>query len=189
MSDGGNSEEQQTGPAPGDPPPSHATPSYATPSYATPGYPPPGYPPPGYPPPGYQQPGPGYLPQGYGYGYGPPPPPPGFPPIPAGVDPTFKDKKLAAGLCGVLIGQFGVHKFVLGYRNEGVIMAVCAGVGWLLFFLGSLLSVVMVGLFLLPFVVLPIGTSIIGLIEGILYLTKSDYDFVMTYGVNRKAWF
>lgn len=31
--------------------------------------------------------------------------------------------------------------------------------------------------------------SIIGLIEGIIYLTKSDEEFVQTYQVERKAWF
>ena len=30
---------------------------------------------------------------------------------------------------------------------------------------------------------------IIGVIEGIIYLTKSDEDFVNTYVVNKKAWF
>ena len=127
--------------------------------------PPPG---PGYPPPGagYPPPGPGYPPPGYGYG--PPPPPPGFPPIPPGVDPTFKDKKLAAGLCGILIGSLGVHKFILGYKNEG-------------------LTMLLVSVLTLGFGAIIMGP--IGLIEGILYLTKSDYDFVMTYGVRHKGWF
>ncbi|WNZ44340.1 TM2 domain-containing protein [Leptolyngbya boryana CZ1] len=31
-------------------------------------------------------------------------------------------KKIAAGICGILLGGFGVHKFVLGYSTEGVIM-------------------------------------------------------------------
>ena len=31
--------------------------------------------------------------------------------------------------------------------------------------------------------------SIIGLIEGIMYLTKSDEEFVQTYQVNQKGWF
>src|ERR1700730_16956096 len=32
------------------------------------------------------------------------------------------DKKLVAGICGILLGAFGVHKFILGYTTEGVIM-------------------------------------------------------------------
>jgi hypothetical protein len=31
--------------------------------------------------------------------------------------------------------------------------------------------------------------SIVGLIEGIIYLTKSDEDFYKTYGVEKKGWF
>jgi hypothetical protein len=31
--------------------------------------------------------------------------------------------------------------------------------------------------------------GIVGLIEGIIYLTKSDADFVATYVTNKKGWF
>jgi len=31
--------------------------------------------------------------------------------------------------------------------------------------------------------------KIFGLIEGIIYLTKSDEDFVATYVSNKKGWF
>jgi hypothetical protein len=31
--------------------------------------------------------------------------------------------------------------------------------------------------------------GVIGVIEGILYLTKSDDEFVATYVVGRRAWF
>jgi len=31
--------------------------------------------------------------------------------------------------------------------------------------------------------------GIIGLIEGIVYLTKSDEDFYQTYAVEKKGWF
>lgn len=29
-------------------------------------------------------------------------------------------KKLAAGLCGILLGSLGIHKFILGYNQEGI---------------------------------------------------------------------
>jgi hypothetical protein len=29
----------------------------------------------------------------------------------------------------------------------------------------------------------------IGIAEGIIYLTKSDDEFVVRYGVNKKSWF
>jgi TM2 domain-containing membrane protein YozV len=74
------------------------------------------------------------------------------------------DKKLVAGLCGILVGGFGVHKFVLGYTTEGIIQIV------------------------LTFLTCGVG-SIVGLVEGIIYLTKSDEEFVRTYIQGRKGWF
>lgn len=72
------------------------------------------------------------------------------------------DKKVPAGICAILVGSFGVHKFILGYTTEGIIQLVLGFCG--------------------------IG-GIIGIIEGIIYLTKSDEDFVRTYVQGRKAWF
>jgi TM2 domain-containing membrane protein YozV len=77
-------------------------------------------------------------------------------------------KKIAAGICGILLGALGIHKFVLGYSTEGLIML--------------LASILTCGL------VAPI-MGIIGLIEGIIYLTKTDEDFYSTYMVSKKGWF
>lgn len=81
------------------------------------------------------------------------------------------DKKTAAGICGILLGGFGVHKFILGYTTEGAIMLI----GWLV-------GLVLCGLPSLAMV-------IIGLIEGITYLTKSDEEFIRTYISSKKGWF
>src|SRR5207245_6716383 len=70
------------------------------------------------------------------------------------------DKKLIAGICGILLGGFGVHKFILGYTTEGIIQLV--------------ITLVTCG-----------AGGIIGIIEGIIYLTKSDEDFVRTYIQNK----
>lgn len=78
------------------------------------------------------------------------------------------DKKLAAGLTGILLGGFGVHKFILGYQTEGLIML-----------LVTVLTCGMAGMI----------TGIIGIVEGIIYITKSDEEFVRTYIQNRKGWF
>lgn len=75
------------------------------------------------------------------------------------------NNKLAAGICGILLGWLGVHKFILGYTKEGIIML--------------LISLVTCGSV----------ASIIGIIEGIIYLTKSDEEFVETYVNNKKGWF
>ncbi len=88
------------------------------------------------------------------------------PPKPEGAD-----KKLAAGLCGILLGGLGVHKFIMGYKNEGIIM--------LAIYVGGIL------LCGIPSLVI----SIIGIVEGVTYLTKSDEEFAQTYIYNRKPWF
>ena len=88
------------------------------------------------------------------------------------------EKKLAAGLCGILIGSFGVHKFILGYQQEGIILLAITIVSWIIAMLTCGIGV--------PLVFIP---SIIGIVEGIIYLTKSDEDFVNTYIVNKKPWF
>lgn len=84
---------------------------------------------------------------------------------------TANSKKILAGIMGILFGTFGVHKFVLGYTAEGVIMLVVSIVG---FILCGIPTIVM---------------GVIGLIEGILYLTKSDDEFNDTYVVGKKKWF
>ena len=90
------------------------------------------------------------------------------------------DKKILAGILGIVLGAFGAHKFVLGYKNEGIIMAIAGGVG----FLGSFIPIVgCITIFAL------MGSAIVGLIEGIMYLTKSDEEFVATYINGKKPWF
>lgn len=73
-----------------------------------------------------------------------------------------ESKRMTAGILAILLGALGVHKFYLGYTKEGIIQLVLGlcGVG-----------------------------GIIGLIEGIMYLTKTDEDFVNTYQVGQKPWF
>ena len=77
-------------------------------------------------------------------------------------------KKIAAGICGVLLGGLGIHKFILGFTGAGLTML--------------LISVLSIGL-LSPIM------HIIGIIEGIMYLSKSDAEFYQTYIVARKTWF
>jgi len=83
---------------------------------------------------------------------------------PAAYTAEQKSKKVVAGIFGILIGSLGIHKFYLGYIKEGIIQIV--------------ITVVTCG----------IG-GLLGLIEGIIYLTKSDDEFVSTYVVGRKGWF
>jgi len=96
------------------------------------------------------------------------PPPPAFNAGTAGNVSERASNKVAAGICGILLGGFGVHKFILGYTGAGLIML-----------LVSLLTC---------FLAAPIF-HLIGLIEGIIYLTKSDEEFVRIYVDGRKEWF
>jgi len=50
-----------------------------------------------------------------------------------------------------------------------------------------MLGVTIVGSFVLGLG--PLVMGVIGLIEGILYLTKSDEEFCSTYVYNKKEWF
>ncbi|MFH4964738.1 NINE protein [Gaetbulibacter sp. M235] len=85
---------------------------------------------------------------------------------------TGSNKKILAGVLAILLGALGVHKFILGYTKEGIIIlvitlilgiATCGIAGWVM--------------------------SILGLIEGIIYLTKSDEEFYNMYQVGKKPWF
>jgi len=72
------------------------------------------------------------------------------------------EKKIPAGILAILLGGLGIHKFYLGYTTAGIIQL--------------LLGLCGVG-------------SIIGLVEGIIYLTKTDEDFAATYVYTKKEWF
>lgn len=75
-----------------------------------------------------------------------------------------ENKKLVAGILAILVGSIGVHKFVLGYTQEGIIQIIitCLTCG-----IGGLI----------PF------------IEGIVYLTKTDEEFYQIYQVGKRGWF
>ena len=80
-------------------------------------------------------------------------------------------RKVAAGSVAIVLsalglGWIGVHKFMLGYKREGLI---------------SLL----VSLLCIPAVIF----NVIALVEGIIYLTKTDEEFFQTYISGRRGWF
>jgi len=86
------------------------------------------------------------------------------------------NKKVLAGVLAILLGSLGVHKFILGYQKEGLILLGATVVGY------ATLCIA-IGAFIL------MATGIIGLIEGIIYLTKSDEEFHNTYQANKRPWF
>lgn len=78
-----------------------------------------------------------------------------------------KDKTIA-GLLAIFLGAFGAHKFYLGYTTPAVIML--------------LISLLTCGFG-------AFAIQIISIIEGIMYLSKSDEEFEETYVMNQKQWF
>jgi TM2 domain-containing membrane protein YozV len=104
------------------------------------------------------------------------PPPPSPTPVSSvqfnSVNPITREeiafKRIVAGVLAILLGAFGIHKFYLGF--------------------------IWTGLFMLCITILSLGilypvTAIIGFVEGLLYLLKSDRDFYRDYEVGRRNWF
>ncbi len=75
-----------------------------------------------------------------------------------------ENQRVLAGILAIVLGGFGVHKFILGYTKEGIIQMV--------------ITIATCG----------IG-SIIGIIEGINYLIKTDEEFYQIYQVGKRGWF
>ncbi len=85
---------------------------------------------------------------------------------------TGSNKKVLAGVLAILFGGFGIHKFVLGYNKEGIIL---------------IAATIMISIF--SFGLLSFLVWLFTLIEGIIYLTKTDDEFYNTYQVGKKPWF
>lgn len=84
---------------------------------------------------------------------------------------SAEKSKIVAGLLAIFLGAFGIHKFYLGYADAGVTMLLVSIFGSLLIMLG------------------PAVMGSIALIEGIIYLSRSDQQFYETYVLGRKPWF
>jgi TM2 domain-containing membrane protein YozV len=108
----------------------------------------------------------------------PPAGPPSFPPVPTPAGPPYAyptappynpaaSNRILAGVLGIVIGSLGIHKFVLGMPGPGIIMLLVTVLtcGW-----GGIVM------------------SIIGIIEGIIYLTRTDEQFYYEYVVQKKQW-
>jgi len=78
--------------------------------------------------------------------------------------PPVESKRIIAGVLGIVLGGLGIHRFVLEDPGGGILRIV--------------ITLVTCG-----------AGSVIGLIEGIIYLTKTDEEFIQVYQVDRKAWF
>ncbi len=82
---------------------------------------------------------------------------------------------MVAGLLGIFLGGIGIHKFYLGFTGPVLVYLLVNTIGfavtWLFLFLPNIIL------------------GIMALIEGIIYLTKSDEEFEQMYVVQQKKWF
>lgn len=83
--------------------------------------------------------------------------------------------KIAAGLLAIFLGGLGIHKFYLGFTAQGLIFLLTNTIGWVI-------TIFLLGI---PNIVL----GIIALVEGIIYLTKTDQEFEQLYVIDKKKWF
>ena len=90
-------------------------------------------------------------------------------------DPSWdeiKSKKTTAGIIGLFFGAFGAHKFAIGYQREGFIYLGVSVVGGIIT-CGGALAV----------------TSVLALVESIMYLTKTPEEFKRLYIDIKTPWF
>ena len=88
---------------------------------------------------------------------------------------TSSKNKLAAGLLAIFLGSLGIHKFYLGFTGPGLVYLLINTIGFAVTWI----------LLCIPNIIL----GIIALIEGIIYLTKSDEEFEQLYVIQKKKWF
>lgn len=74
-----------------------------------------------------------------------------------------ESKRVLCGVMGIVLGGLGIHRFILGDITGGILRIL------LIFACGA--------------------GHLISFIEGIIYLTKTDEQFIKEYQVGKKAWF
>ena len=87
--------------------------------------------------------------------------PSGGAPVPPFNKEEIKNKKMVAGILGILLGGIAAHRFYLGDTKGGIIRSVlcCSGFG------------------------------AISIVEGVMYLMKTEEQFYQEYIVNKKECF
>jgi TM2 domain-containing membrane protein YozV len=75
-----------------------------------------------------------------------------------------ESKRILCGILAIVLNGLGIHRFILGDTMGGILRIV--------------ITIVTCGL-----------GGIIGIVEGIIYLTKTDEQFYQDYVVQKKAWF
>ena len=86
--------------------------------------------------------------------------------------PLVSRDHVAAGFLALVLGFFGVHKFYLGYNAQGFTLMALSVIGGLFSF-GIAAGV----------------AWIVAIIEGIVYLSKSQSEFEQVYVYGKREWF
>jgi TM2 domain-containing membrane protein YozV len=84
---------------------------------------------------------------------------------------SIKKDKWVAFVLAYILGVFGVHKFYLGYKSQGITMAAITIIGAPLLGLG------------------PAAMLICSIVEAVRYLVLSQEDFESTYVYGFTPWF
>ncbi len=88
---------------------------------------------------------------------------------------TRSKDKIAAGLLAIFLGGWGIHKFYLGFTGPGLVFLLTNTIGfavtWIVLFIPNLVL------------------GVIAIVEGIIYLTRSDQEFEQEYVIHKKQWF
>lgn len=79
--------------------------------------------------------------------------------------------KVVAGVLALLLGALGAHKFYLGATGAGIIMLLASLFGWVLLFIPNWI------------------VGVIAVVEGIIYLTRTDDEFHERYEIGKRPWF
>jgi TM2 domain-containing membrane protein YozV len=82
----------------------------------------------------------------------------------------IESKRILVAAFAVMTGAFGVHKFLLGQNRQGFIrLAITVGLVWT--------------------ILAPVAMMVIGMVEGAIYFSKTDAEFVRIYQQGHKDWF
>ena len=102
--------------------------------------------------------------------------------------------KLVARLLGIFLGWAGAHRFYLGIKRPAMMQLAVGGGVVLALVVGNIfvaLGIFGIGLFIGPLMyavgyIALMAAGILGLVEGIIYLTKSDEEFQAIYVTGQK---
>ncbi|MCX5773218.1 MAG: NINE protein [Fusobacteria bacterium] len=85
-------------------------------------------------------------------------------------------KRAVAGWLAILVGSVGMHKFYLGYNKQGIVMLIIS-------FICAVFASTLYAEIIFCIV------ALIGILEGVTYLRKTDKEFNRIYIRNQQYWF